>query len=368
MDESVASQLVPASEIRENGGKRRPRLLLIQPLVGIGDMIWHKPWIDHLAAHYDVILATKPTVKPRLLFDGDHAIADFLMIERSMRGKRGKHDGLIGFFRMVADFRAVKADLCLVLHHSARYTLATRMAGIPERWGYGIGSSARWLNRGRFLGGDARYQHPSAKMADFAAMNGFAPEKAVWRIRSTPQGIAGTTEFLRRHNIDDAQPICPLISIGVGAMDEERLWPAANFSRLIAMMSDQFPDIAFALVGSPDELALMEFVMSDLPDAKRALIVSGSLDTAIDLMRRSLLFVGNDSGLLNIAAACERPAIGLFAQSSPLDYNPNIKAVTVPDGRFGVPGHINTITPDQVFDLVKRELAGVTDVACHGTK
>ncbi len=97
MDESVASQLVPAPEIRENGGKRRPRLLLIQPLVGIGDMIWHKPWIDHLAAHYDVILATKPTVKPRLLFDGDYAIADFLMIERSMRGKRGKHDGLIGF-------------------------------------------------------------------------------------------------------------------------------------------------------------------------------------------------------------------------------------------------------------------------------
>jgi len=134
------------------------------------------------------------------------------------------------------------------------------------------------------------------------------------------------------------------------------------------MMSDQFPDVSFALIGSPDELALMESIMSDLPDAKRALIVSGSLDMAVEVMRRSLLFLGNDSGLLNIAAACERPAIGLFAQSSPLDYNPNIKAVTVPDGRFGVPGHINTITPDQVFDVVKRELAGVTDVACHGTK
>jgi len=108
--------------------------------------------------------------------------------------------------------------------------------------------------------------------------------------------------------------------------------------------------------------------VSDLPDAVRALIAVESFDMAVDLLRRSLLFVGNDSGLLNIAAACERPAIGLFAQSPPLDYNPNIKAVTVPDGRFGVPGHINTITPDQVFDVVKRELSGVTDVACHGTK
>ena len=44
-------------ETPEEGTPRR-RLLVIQPLVGIGDMVWHKPWIDYLADFYDVILAT----------------------------------------------------------------------------------------------------------------------------------------------------------------------------------------------------------------------------------------------------------------------------------------------------------------------
>ena len=29
-------------------------ILVIQPLVGIGDMIWHKPWIDSLIKDYRV--------------------------------------------------------------------------------------------------------------------------------------------------------------------------------------------------------------------------------------------------------------------------------------------------------------------------
>ena len=64
-----------------------------------------------------------------------------------------------------------------------------------------------------------------------------------------------------------------------------------------------------------------------------------------------------------IAAACDRPAIGLFAQSKPLDYNPNIKAVSVPDGRYGVPGGIASITPDQVFNAITAELRQIDDVA-----
>ena len=36
----------------------REKLLVIQPLVGIGDMIWHKPWIDYLCTQNHVILRT----------------------------------------------------------------------------------------------------------------------------------------------------------------------------------------------------------------------------------------------------------------------------------------------------------------------
>ena len=45
-------------------------LLVIQPLVGIGDMIWHKPWIDHLARTHKVTLMTKPSVQADVIFEG----------------------------------------------------------------------------------------------------------------------------------------------------------------------------------------------------------------------------------------------------------------------------------------------------------
>ena len=44
-------------------------LLVIQPLVGIGDMIWHKPWIDHLARTHKVTLMTKPSVQADVIFE-----------------------------------------------------------------------------------------------------------------------------------------------------------------------------------------------------------------------------------------------------------------------------------------------------------
>ena len=97
----------------------RKRLLVVQPLVGIGDMVWHKPWIDHLAGGFDVILAAKPTAHAKTLFHGTDGIVGWLDIDRSMRGRRGRHDGLAGFFRLAADFRWARADTVLVVHHSA---------------------------------------------------------------------------------------------------------------------------------------------------------------------------------------------------------------------------------------------------------
>ena len=88
-------------ETPEEGTPRR-RLLVIQPLVGIGDMVWHKPWIDYLADFYDVILATKPTVQASVLFAETPGVVEILDIDRSQRGQRGQHDGIMGLWRRAA--------------------------------------------------------------------------------------------------------------------------------------------------------------------------------------------------------------------------------------------------------------------------
>ena len=103
-------------------------------------------------------MAAKPTVHAKTLHRGTGGIDGGLELDRSMRGRRGRHDGLAGLFRLAADFRRARADAVLVVHHSATYTLAARLADIPLRWGYGIGGSRRWLKRGAFLGREARHE------------------------------------------------------------------------------------------------------------------------------------------------------------------------------------------------------------------
>ena len=117
----------------------REKLLVIQPLVGIGDMVWHKPWIDYLCTQNDVILATKPTVQAPVLFADTDGLVDILPIDRSQRGTRGRHDGWRGFWQLVADFKSTGARRALILHHSPRYAIAAYFARMTSRWGYGIG-------------------------------------------------------------------------------------------------------------------------------------------------------------------------------------------------------------------------------------
>ena len=349
------------SDLPSHGGEARRRLLIVQPLVGIGDMIWHKPWIDHLAAHYDVILACKPTARAEVLFTGTDGISEWLHIERSLRGKRGRHDGPMGLFRLAGAFRRSGADRALILHHSATYAAAARFAGISQRWGYGIGGSRRWLNRGSFLGRDARYEHPTRKLATFAKLNGFGLDMPKWRMSPTARAVSAAEAWcddvgISRFGAADAG-FRNMVVMGVGAMDDERKWPPSHFAALAARLRQITPSLGILVMGAPSERPIIDAVIAD-PMAPSDLIPNTApLDEAIALINAARLYVGNDTSLLNIAAACGRPAAGIFAQSRPLDYTDCFVPICEPDGRFGDPAAITRITAAQAFDAVAAVLA-----------
>jgi ADP-heptose:LPS heptosyltransferase len=110
------------------------------------------------------------------------------------------------------------------------------------------------------------------------------------------------------------------------------------------------------LMGSPSEMPIIASIMAD-PNAPLRLIANTApLDEEVALLTAAQAFIGNDSGLLNIAAACGRLAIGFFAQTEPLDYNANIIPVALPDDRFDEAGAIGRITPEQAFSFVAATL------------
>ena len=330
-------------------------LLVIQPLVGIGDMIWHKPWIDQLIRTHKVTLMTKPTVQADVIFADAPEPFSVLHLHRSARGRSGRHDGLFGFFRLVGDMRASGADAVVLLHASSRYALAARLAGIKTRLGYGIGRQRRHLNAGQYLDKAALQQHAIDRVGQFAAQNGFGLKHPVWSIRPRRSAVAEAEGLLTDWGMQGPQQTAqPFICIGIGSMNPERQWGAARFAELIAALAKQRPDLSCLILGGPSEQGLADDILSRLkPFTLSPPVFLGKLDVAVALMTLSRGYVGNDTSLLNFMVCVDRPALGLFSHSKPLTYSAHMhKTDAVCEDEFGQPGIIQKITSAHVLQKI----------------
>src|SRR5690349_18325885 len=90
----------------------RRRVAVVQPLPGLGDMIWHLPHIRSIAAHvgHPVTLVTKPRSRADKIFAAETAVGDVFWLDRNPERRRGAHDGAGGWFRAIGALRARRFD------------------------------------------------------------------------------------------------------------------------------------------------------------------------------------------------------------------------------------------------------------------
>ncbi len=102
------------------------------------------------------------------------------------------------------------------------------------------------------------------------------------------------------------------------------------------------------IIGGPAERALADDLLMQIhaAGAQAADAVALLLEQTAALLARSRIYVGNDTGVLNMAAAVQTPAIGLFGGSQPLWHSRFIQPTTPPEGESGM----TAITVSQVLD------------------
>ncbi len=116
----------------------------------------------------------------------------------------------------------------------------------------------------------------------------------------------------------------PLLALGAGAGWPGKRWPGERFAALAARLTEPggvVPGAAVAVLGDEADRAHTRSLVAGLPGC---LDLVGTVDllTAAALLRRCSLFVGNDSGLMHIAAAVGAPTLGLFGPSREDHYAP----------------------------------------------
>lgn len=134
---------------------------------------------------------------------------------------------------------------------------------------------------------------------------------------------------LPRHE-DDARRLLPdgvrVLAVGPTANWRAKTWRAERFLELIQRLTAPagiLPGASVALFGRDDERPQAMRLIESIPSERRIdLIGRVDLLTAYACFKRAALYVGNDSGLMHMAAAAGAPTLGLFGPSREELYAP----------------------------------------------
>ncbi len=326
-------------------------LALVQPRVGIGDMIWHLPHIRALARHVAgrVTLVTRPRSMADQFVGAADGVHDILYVERGQWSPGGRHQGTAGMVRLVRDLRALGCDGAVLMTRSRNLTLAVLAMGVRHRHGYGIGLQRRVL-RGPFLPQPLWKAHPYEQATAWMAAAGIALDRPdpVVHVSEADRAAAA-----RRLGMGGAP-----VALGIAASDDWKNWGAANFAALAAALLEAgWPGMV--LVGGPAEQGLADAVMASLGAraGQVGLALGWPLREVAALLAGAALYVGNDTAALNMAAAVGTRSYGLFGATVPLLHSPLIVPILSPAGLDRLRG-MAAITPAAVLQAIKAESFG----------
>jgi len=212
-----------------------------------------------------------------------------------------------------------------ILSRSWKPAIAPFFAGIPERIGWWGEARFLVINRPRIW----EYRNP--RMVDqLAALVLDHGEKRPeeWpepRIDIHPAKLA---DFRRTHDLTDSGR--PIAAIAPGSTDELKNWPIDRYAALARWLMRQ--GCAVWVLGAELERPLAER-LRELAGGDVHVVTESSLLTSTYRLAAADIFIGNDSGLLHIAAALGKPSVGIYTFTDPFlagPINRNVRFVLPP--------------------------------------
>ncbi len=257
--------------------------------------------------------------------------------------------------RLAHELQAEHYDQAIVLPNSLKSALIPLLAKIPQRTGFRGEMRYGLLNDLRHLD-----EHALPKMVERFATLALDKNAKLPKQLPAPHLLssAGNAKIIiKKQILTENKPIavfCPGAEYGPA-----KRWPAEHFGALAKQASEN--GYAVWLIGSSKDAGIGESIVRASNNTCINLCGKTSLEDAIDLIGIAALVVTNDSGLMHVAAALDRPTLALYGSSSPAFTPPlsaNAKIIKIgiacsPCFKRECPlGHFNCmrqLTPTQVW-------------------
>lgn len=214
--------------------------------------------------------------------------------------------------RLGLSLKARRYERAIVLPNSLKSALPPYFASIPTRTGYRGELRTGLLNDVHRL--DEKCLPLMAER--FAAL----AEKAGTPLpRPLPRPCLSVDQTNRQRLLDafNLSRERPVIAFCPGAeYGPAKRWPARHFATLADTLDAA--GAAVWLIGSANDRALGDEIEGTARATHvRNLCGRTTLDEAVDLLSAAAMVVTNDSGLMHVAAALNRPLVALYGSSSP---------------------------------------------------
>ncbi len=272
------------------------KILLVQTSF-LGDVILSTPVIAGIKKIYpqsEVWCMTTPLAAP--LLQRDPLISGIVELD-----KHGKHRGILGSRKIIAQLREMRFDKAYSLHRSARTALLLYFAQIPERIGFSSAKLSflytRTVKRLKGVHDVVRNLSLLTKDASLdlldSSLRVFAPQE---------NEISAEISTLR-----GAVILVP------GSSWRTKMWRAEGYSDLASFFLSKGLEVI--LTGNSKERLLCDKVGAGM--AVKNLAGRISLDEMLFLVKHSKLLVCNDSMALHLASAFKIPNVAIFCATSP---------------------------------------------------
>lgn len=255
---------------------------------GTEDVLRHNPHLDHVYTIDRTILEKAPFYK-RLTYEWN--------VIKSLRDKH--------------------YDVSVDFDSGERGAYMSLLSGIDLRIGFYYPRGLRRMIFNRQVGIDRPLHIVERNLTLVEKTLGLTRKDDALELYTGPEDERHITLLLERNRLDDNAPVI----VHPGARHHSKEWPLEKWGMLIDRIQGElgYPVI---ITGGDREREDIRSIASRMKTPVHSLAGQTSVLELAALLKRAILFIGNDSGPMHIAAAAGTPVIALFGPTDPAVWGP----------------------------------------------
>lgn len=303
------------------------KVLVIQPKIGMGDMVIYLPYIHAISKKYQKpisILVKENSRANQLLLDDKH-IDEIIILDRT-KDNSGSHDGLSGFFKLSKEIKSKNFDKVFIFNSSLRYLLISKIAKIKN-----ISQYPLFRKKDNIV--------TSAKIFTENELNAIVSTEP--RLNINQDRIDNAKQNFSK----EYKHVC----LGISASGPTKRWDINNFIKLCSKINNKIPTKFYLAAGNNDKDLINQLIKSEIGN-NCVSFEDLKISEAMPIIKNCNLYIGNDTGWLHISSALGLKCLALF-MDSPVQaygkYSKNINVI-VPEGQTEQTTTHDTLGADKI--------------------